>query len=235
MKKRMKNPCWKGYKAIGTKMKNGRKVPNCVPVNEELGPENEWGTPALTKKMLAATPGQTKKKLMTFKEFDNTIEIADLSDEELDSELDDMLNDVPEEEWEEIEKEYPEGNENEFYYSEEVLVEKGLTPMGRVKKALSAKRSRQKRTLAKNMSLGRPASQKRLMKRAKLAARRIMYKRLLRGRSRSSLSSTEKARIESMLKRMPMQSSMSRAAVRLAPNLRKLEGKRITKRRKGKK
>lgn len=29
-----KNPCWKGYKQIGTKMKDGRKVPNCVRVNE---------------------------------------------------------------------------------------------------------------------------------------------------------------------------------------------------------
>ena len=33
-----KNPCWKtggptgkGYEAKGTKMKNGKKVPNCVP------------------------------------------------------------------------------------------------------------------------------------------------------------------------------------------------------------
>jgi hypothetical protein len=28
-------PCWKGYKQIGMKEKNGEKVPNCVPVNEE--------------------------------------------------------------------------------------------------------------------------------------------------------------------------------------------------------
>ena len=33
-KKKMKNPCWKGYEAIGMKKKNGRKVPNCVPVSE---------------------------------------------------------------------------------------------------------------------------------------------------------------------------------------------------------
>jgi hypothetical protein len=26
------NTCWKGYEAIGMKNKNGRKVPNCVPV-----------------------------------------------------------------------------------------------------------------------------------------------------------------------------------------------------------
>lgn len=25
------NPCWKGYKPVGTKTKNGRTVPNCVP------------------------------------------------------------------------------------------------------------------------------------------------------------------------------------------------------------
>ena len=28
------NPCWKGYEMIGTKMKNGKEVPNCVPIKE---------------------------------------------------------------------------------------------------------------------------------------------------------------------------------------------------------
>lgn len=28
------NPCWKGYKPVGTKMKDGREVPNCVPIKE---------------------------------------------------------------------------------------------------------------------------------------------------------------------------------------------------------
>ena len=32
--KKMKNPCWKGYRAYGMKKKNGREVPNCVPVDE---------------------------------------------------------------------------------------------------------------------------------------------------------------------------------------------------------
>jgi len=50
------------------KMKGGRMVPNCVPVKEELGRDNEWGRPELTKKMLDATPGQGKN-LKTFKEF----------------------------------------------------------------------------------------------------------------------------------------------------------------------
>lgn len=25
------NPCWKGYEKIGSKVKDGKKVPNCVP------------------------------------------------------------------------------------------------------------------------------------------------------------------------------------------------------------
>lgn len=29
------SPCWKDYKQIGTKKKNGKEVPNCVPVEEE--------------------------------------------------------------------------------------------------------------------------------------------------------------------------------------------------------
>jgi hypothetical protein len=31
------NPCWKGYKPVGTKKKGGRTVPNCVPAKESQG------------------------------------------------------------------------------------------------------------------------------------------------------------------------------------------------------
>lgn len=30
----LKDACWKGYTAVGMKMKGGKKVPNCVPTNE---------------------------------------------------------------------------------------------------------------------------------------------------------------------------------------------------------
>lgn len=29
------DPCWKGYEAYGTKKKDGKTVPNCVPVKED--------------------------------------------------------------------------------------------------------------------------------------------------------------------------------------------------------
>ena len=41
------NPCWKGYTDIGTKKKNGKIVPNCVPVNSESTDSltYDWDTP----------------------------------------------------------------------------------------------------------------------------------------------------------------------------------------------
>lgn len=30
----MENPCWKGYEMVGTKTKDGKEVPNCVPIKE---------------------------------------------------------------------------------------------------------------------------------------------------------------------------------------------------------
>ena len=32
------DPCWDGYEMIGTKMKKGREVPNCVPVGGDDKP-----------------------------------------------------------------------------------------------------------------------------------------------------------------------------------------------------
>lgn len=29
--KNKEDPCWKGYKKLGTKIKGGKKVPDCVP------------------------------------------------------------------------------------------------------------------------------------------------------------------------------------------------------------
>ena len=43
----LEKACWSGYKQVGMKDKNGKKVPNCVPVNKATGlPEDPiptWG------------------------------------------------------------------------------------------------------------------------------------------------------------------------------------------------
>ena len=33
--KQEKDPCWKNYEHIGTKKKDGKKVPNCVPKDKK--------------------------------------------------------------------------------------------------------------------------------------------------------------------------------------------------------
>jgi len=46
------NPCWKGYKQVGMKDKNGRQVPNCVP-NESVVKEISSRTPKIFVKTAA--------------------------------------------------------------------------------------------------------------------------------------------------------------------------------------
>lgn len=36
------NPCWDGYHPVGTKMKDGKEVPNCVPLEEDELFEGEF-------------------------------------------------------------------------------------------------------------------------------------------------------------------------------------------------
>lgn len=35
MEEETDGPCWEGYEQIGTKILDGREVPNCVPIKEE--------------------------------------------------------------------------------------------------------------------------------------------------------------------------------------------------------
>ena len=70
--KKMKNdPCWKGYEMIGKKKKNGREVPNCVPVEEgreTIDQEKEYKKhnriPKKVKRKLAETIDTSFEKYM---------------------------------------------------------------------------------------------------------------------------------------------------------------------------
>ena len=48
-----KDPCWKGYKQVGMKKKNGKEVPNCVPEEVDLEEENKPTNPKLWAKWKA--------------------------------------------------------------------------------------------------------------------------------------------------------------------------------------
>ena len=50
-------PCWTGFKQVGTKMKNGKQVPNCVPIDEaDMTAISSWK--AKLKKMKGLTKQQ---------------------------------------------------------------------------------------------------------------------------------------------------------------------------------
>ena len=47
------NPCWKGYHPVGTKKKNGKTVPNCVPNANEAANPAQQAAIAIAKKKKA--------------------------------------------------------------------------------------------------------------------------------------------------------------------------------------
>lgn len=55
-KEGLESACWRGYEAIGMKTKNGRKVPNCVKV-EEKHSEGDVATAEMTANYLPKEPG----------------------------------------------------------------------------------------------------------------------------------------------------------------------------------
>lgn len=59
----LKSACWKGYEAVGMKTKNGRKVPNCVPVKKDAEHgEGDIATAEMTPNYLPKEPGAGDEK-----------------------------------------------------------------------------------------------------------------------------------------------------------------------------
>ena len=69
----LEKACWKGYEAIGTKKKNGKEVPNCVPVKEDWQKVNRQDkTDGLSQKAVNAyrreNPGSKLQTAVTEKD-----------------------------------------------------------------------------------------------------------------------------------------------------------------------
>ena len=156
---------------------------------------------------------------------DDDIRFTDFNEEEIEKELEaevlalswDDIVDL----YDEDEIEYVEHPELE---SEEEL-EEGITPAGRLKKKFNAMRTKSRRMMARNIAIKRVSTPEKIKSRSVRAARRMVYKRLLRNRDISTVSAAEKTRIEAQIKRMaPM---VARLSVRVMPQVRKLEQSRI--------
>tara|TARA_B100000902_G_C27306611_1_gene915887 strand:+ start:1608 stop:1940 length:333 start_codon:yes stop_codon:yes gene_type:complete len=58
-----KGPCWPGYKQVGTKTKNGKEVPNCVPEEVEEGKnKGESWKDGFKRRVVKTTKPEHKEK-----------------------------------------------------------------------------------------------------------------------------------------------------------------------------
>lgn len=161
-------------------------------------------------------------RVPSFKMFINEETEQVASDDEIQQIVDSV-------EWEDMVDLY----EDEDLIYEEKLFEAGLTAQARIKKRQAFARMRSKRAVAKNIKLRRASTPDVLKKRAVVAARNAIYRKLLRGRDKASLSAAEKQRIEQQVKRLKaIQNSL---IPRLLPKMRSIEQKRLASYRAAKK
>ena len=137
----------------------------------------------------------------------------------------DVTNEIESSSWQDLSK-YYDAEDLEDEDENDGELDEAITPQGRLKKRFAAMRNKTRRNLAKNMALKRIATPDVIKGRSIRAARRMVYKRILRNRDPSSVSASEKARIEAQVKRMaPM---VSRLSIRLQQSERKRDQSRVT-------
>lgn len=165
---------------------------------------------------------QQESTILSFSSF-----IREAKEEEITLSEEEIQEIVDSLKWEDIADLY---DDSEFVREEletepEVLDER-LSAQARLKKRQAFARSRGKRNVARGIKLRRASSMEVLKKRAKIAARRAIYNRLLRGRDKSTLSAAEKDRVEQQVARMKYLQQV--VAQKMVPKMREIEQKRLT-------
>ena len=147
---------------------------------------------------------------------DKEIEEINLTEEDLEKMADDLT-------WEDIEDFY---SKDELVEEENQNVTESLSMQARIKKRQTFARFRGKRGVARGMKLRRASDISTLQRRAKMAARRALYQRFLKGRSKSQLSAAEKDRIEDQVARLKV--IQTTLAQKMMPKIRSIEQKRLS-------
>ena len=162
---------------------------------------------------------KSESKVISFNEYINE-EVEDTLSEK---EIEQMANDLS---WEDIVDLYEDDDlvdvDQDPMYEE---LDEALSAQARMKKRQAFQRSKGKRNLSRGLKLRRASDPSTLQKRARLAARRSIMKKLLKGRSKGQLSTSEKDRIEKQL--ASMKNVMSTIQQRFVPKIRSIEQKRL--------
>jgi hypothetical protein len=154
--------------------------------------------------------------MITFLEF--------LDEEFTEHELDEMANHLT---WEDIVDLY---SPEEFVLEEIQVLDEKISTTSRLKKSQKLKSRKTAIGTARKMRLRRTSTIDVLHKRASAAARRLLQKRILRGRGKKQLSADQKDRVEQQIKTMMAQ--QGNLAVKLLPKIRALERSRLATKRK---
>lgn len=122
----------------------------------------------------------------------------------------------------------------DFYFEDELVVEEGLdeaiSAQARLKKRQAFARNKSRRNVARNLKIKRSSSPEVLKRRAVSAAKRALYKRILRGRDKSSLSAAEKDRVEKLVS--SMKNMQQTIVYKMMPKVRSIEQKRLANKNK---
>ncbi len=68
--KKKDDPCWDNYEMVGTKEKDGKEVPNCVPESDEINEADETDENAFMTKIAHAAVDGEEKVIIGDKEYD---------------------------------------------------------------------------------------------------------------------------------------------------------------------
>ncbi len=147
-----------------------------------------------------------------------------LNEEISENDLDEMANHLT---WEDIEDLY---SPEEFVLEDIQVLDEKISATSRLKKSQKLKSRKTAIGTARKMRLRRTSTIDVLHKRATAAARRLLQKRILRGRGKKQLSAQQKDHVEQQIKNM--MALQGNLAVKLMPKIRALERSRLSTKRK---
>lgn len=141
-------------------------------------------------------------------------EPLDISEEEIDK----MISDL---QWKDIEDLY---DEDEFVKEE---LQEAISASERLKMAQRTRARKAMLAISRKIKLKRPSAMSVLKRRSQLAARKMIYKKVLRGRDKTQLSPSEKDMAELRVKRIL--STYKTLPQRLMPKIREIERTRLAR------
>lgn len=200
------NPCWKGYKPVGTKKKDGKEVPNCVPEDVDQQFDAIMEAPLIVQK---GALGKMLTQMVQDAVRNNKQADLEKIAKALGKKLTMRGNKVVIEGFEDLE------------LSAEELAEAVLTPVQRMKKKLQIKRMKLKLKKGRKIMKQKRADSKRIQKRSRRQARAKVFAKYAKGKKKSEMSYAQRAQAEKKVE--TKLSLVGRLTKRLLPKVRKAD------------